>query len=234
MRAEASTSPKTKAPNGVLGSSISRWPFLAAVALIAAAVSDLLVEAIANTGAFGQAFFDTDDACIVPSLAVAVCLALAVIAGHARAASRRSNARGDRLAAVARDLAVHAPLRDAPYIFGMQFAAVFAIENIERLAASGRPAEGLLWLGGPPAASIAVHLAVGLASALCAGWLMRVSARHVATLVCCALEFVLCARGLKVGAVYVARRDAESCSHARAVGVRHISGRAPPLSPVPV
>ncbi len=205
---------------------------LAAVALIAAAVSDLLVEAIANTGTFGRAFSDTDDTCIGPSLAVAMCLAVVVIAGHARAASRRSRLRGDWLAAVAGEIAVHAPLRDVPYILGMQFGALFAIENIERLAASGRPAEGVLWLGGPPAASIALHLAVGIVCTLCAGRVMRASAVHVATLVCYALEFVLCARGLKGGAAYVVRRDAESCSHAQAAGVRHISGRAPPGSSV--
>ena len=52
----------------MLSPSVSRWPYVAAVAILAAALSDLVVEAIANTGSFGGAYFDYDDSSIVPSL----------------------------------------------------------------------------------------------------------------------------------------------------------------------
>jgi hypothetical protein len=223
---------KTKFIPRVLASSFSRWPFLGAVALIAAAVSDLFVEFIANTGAFGRAFYDHDDASILPSMIVAVILAGGVIGGHVRAACRRSRARRDWLAAVADDLAVHSPLRDAAAILGLQFAALFAMETVEALCSGARVAGGLSWLGGPPPVAAAAHVAVGLLCTLAAGWLMRVSVPRFALLVCSALV-VLCARGLKGAAVFVVRRDAASCNHAQAACVRRISGRAPPFVSAP-
>jgi hypothetical protein len=219
--------------SGVFPPSASRWPFLAAVALIASAVSDLLVEAIANTGVFGRAFYDTDDAGIVPSLIAAMLLAGSVIGGHARAACRRSPGRRDRLANVAADLAAHAPLRDVPYILVLQVAALFAMESVEQLVAGGHLAGGLMWLGGPPLIAAAAHVAIGLLCTLGAGWLMRVSVPHFASLVCSALGLVLCARALKGGAVFVVRRDPASCNAAQSACVRRISGRAPPFLPAP-
>ncbi len=219
---------------GVLSSSISRWPYVAAVALIAAAGSDLLVEAVANTGAFGRAYFDTDDSSIVPSLLAAMILAGGVIGGHMFAACRRSRAgRRDWLANVAADVARHAPLRHLQCVLGLQFAALFAMESAEHYVAHGRLAGGLLWLGGPPLASIALHVAIGLACTLGAGWLMRVSAPRFASLVCSALEFVLCARSLRGDPCFVVRRDAAAFHHAQAARAGRISGRAPPFSPLP-
>lgn len=210
--------------------SLSRWPFLAAVALIAAAVSDLLVEAVANTGIFGAAFFDTDDASIVPSLIVAMLLAAGVIGGHARAACLRSSGRRDWLANVAADVAAHAPLRDAGYVLAMQFSALFAMESIEGLSASGHIAGGLLWLGGPPVMAAGAHVAVGLICTLAAGWLMRVSVPHVASLVYSALDSVLCARRRTHGAAaWLSRRDAAASGAPQGGCVRRISGRAPPV-----
>jgi hypothetical protein len=213
----------------VLPASFSRWPFLAAVALIAAAASDLLVEAVANTGIFGARFFDTNHASIVPSLVAAMLLAAGVIGGHARAACRRSAGRRDWLANVAADIAAHAPLRDVGYVLAMQFGALFAMESIEALGASGHVAGGWLWLGGPPVVAVAAHAAVGLTCTLAAGWLMRVSVPHFASLVCSALDSVLCARRRTVGAVFLSRRDASTSAHAQGACVRRISGRAPPF-----
>ena len=219
----------------MLPSSVSRWPYLAAVAIIAAAVSDLLVEAIANTGAFGRAFFDTDDSSIVPSLVAAVLLAGGVLGGHMFSALRRSRAgRRDWLANVAADVARHAPLRHLRSVLALQFVALFAMESAEQYIAHGRLAGGVLWLGGPPPASIAVHVLVGFVCTLAAGWLMRVSVPHFASLVCSALEFVLCARSIKVGFRFIVRRYAPAFHAAQAARAGRISGRAPPFSPLPL
>jgi hypothetical protein len=55
----------------VVSTSFSRWPFSAAAAVAAAASSDLLVEAVANAGAFGPAFFAANDASIVAAFVTA-------------------------------------------------------------------------------------------------------------------------------------------------------------------
>jgi hypothetical protein len=219
----------------VLSPSISRWPYVAAVALIAAAVSDRVVEAIANAGAFGSAFFDTDDAGIVPSLVAAMMLAAFVIGGHMSAACTRSRAgRRDWLANVAADVARHAPLRLLNWVLGLQFAALFAMESAEQYLAHGHTAGGLLWLGGPAAPSIVIHVAVGLAFTLGAGWLMRVSVPRFASLVCSALDFVLSARRLKGATCFVVCRDGAAYHHAQIACPGRVSGRAPPLLPLPI
>jgi hypothetical protein len=218
----------------VLSSFVFRWPYLAAVALIAAAVSDLLVEAIANSGAFGSAFFDTDDSSIVPSLFAAMLLAGGVIGGHMSAACRHSRAgRRDWLANVAADVARHSPLRHLRLIIGLQFGALFAMESAEQYLAHGHILGGLLWLGGPPLASSACHVAVGVLCTLGAGWLMRVSVPRFASLVCSALEFVLCARSPKGAPSFVVRRDAAVFHYAQTARAGRISGRAPPFFPLP-
>jgi hypothetical protein len=219
----------------VLSPSVSRWPYVAAVALIAATVSDLLVEAIANSGAFGGAYFDRDDSSIVPSLFVAMILAAGVIGGHMSAACTRSRARRrDWLANVARDVARHAPLRHLHVVVALQFAALYTMESAEQQLARGHLAAGLLWLGGPPLISIAIHVAVGAACTLGAGWLMRVSVPRFASLVCSALEFVLCDRGPQGAACFVVRRDAAAFHCAPGVRPGRHSGRAPPFLPLPI
>jgi hypothetical protein len=214
--------------------SFFRWPYLFAVAIVAATVSDLLVEAVANTGVFGGAYFDTDDSSIIPSLIVAAALGVGIIGRCMRAACRRSSAhRRDWFAAVARDVARHAPLRDVRYVLGAQFAALFVMESAEQLLARGHLAGGLLWLGGPPLVAIAAHVGVGIACTLAAGWLMRVSIPRFASLVSCALAFVLAARRIENRTAFIVRRDAASCDHGTDPCLRRISGRAPPFLPQP-
>jgi len=170
----------------------------------------------------------------VPSLFVAVILAGGVIGGHMAAACRRSRAgRRDWLSNVAADVARHAPLHHLRYVLALQFGALFAMESAEQIFAHGHLSGGLLWLGGPPIVSAAVHVAVGLICTLGAGWLMRVSVPHFASLVCSALEFVLCARSLTGGACFVVRRTASAFHHTQATPAGRISGRAPPFFLLP-
>jgi hypothetical protein len=219
----------------VLSTTISRWPYLVAVALIAAAGSDLLVEAVANSGAFGRGYFDTDDSSIMPSLLAAVILAAGVIGGHMFSALDHARAgRRDWLANVAADVARHAPLRYVRHILALQFAALFAMESAEQYLAHGQLAGGLRWLGGPPPASIALHVSLGVICTLAAGWLMRASAPHFASFVRGALDLVLCARGFAGGASFVVRRAATAFHQAQAARAGRISGRAPPFFPLPV
>lgn len=220
--------------NLVLRSFVSRWPFLAAVAIVSAAVSDVVVEAAANTGAFGPAYFDTNDASIVPALAAAVILALTVIGLHVRAACRRSSeARRGWLRDAARSLCARRSWADFPFIAGMQFAALFSMESAEQVLAGGRLTGGLGWLGGPVPVGVSAHLAIGLACTLAAGWLMRVSAARFVRLVWIALEFVLCSRARAISAAFVPRGDGTVLPDAQSARARHIRERAPPFSPIP-
>src|SRR5664279_1362922 len=108
------------------------------------------------------------------------------------------------------------------------------MESVEAYLAHGHPAAGLLWLGGPPAVSIVIHAALGAACTLGAGWLMRVSVPRFASLVCSALEFVLCDRSLRGVACFVVRRVAAAFHGAQAACAGRVTGRAPPVSPLPI
>jgi hypothetical protein len=133
----------------------------AAVAFIAAALGDSLVESISNTGVFGRAFSDSSQQGVAPVIVAGTVLALLLVVAHLRSAL------GGRLRPShpwARDVAnafAQAPgMRNIAFVFVAQIAIVYVMENAESLVGTGQAIHGLSWLGAPIAVSLCVHFAV--------------------------------------------------------------------------
>jgi hypothetical protein len=129
-----------------------RLPFLAAAALIAAALADPLVETIANTGVLGAGYADNDHSSVLPTLLIGAVLTLLVIAARTWAV------------AFARHICERSVLDDLPYVLLLQFIALFIMESAEQLLAGGRLLGGTAWLGGPVWFSLCTHVLVGFLS----------------------------------------------------------------------
>jgi hypothetical protein len=207
-------------------------PFLIAVALLAAALGDAVVESISNTGIFGPRYFDNNHLSIVPTLIAGGVLALEVAAARCAALyGRVLDARRDWLGAAAASIATHPPLRDVPAVFVMQLVALFAMESSEQLIYGGKLLGGTAWLGGPVLFSLALHALLALGCTFLLGWTMRgiaaAFASFVATaIVCDAItlprEGPICAR---------ARREAPAFTRTQSPHARQIGERAPPFLP---
>ncbi len=215
--------------------SAHRFPFLLAAALVAAALGDLVVEGVSNTGAFGSGYFDHDHLSVVPVLVAGLALALelavlrliALLRGNAPAARP-----GRRIGLPVR-FSAGSPLRDLPLVFGLQLAAVYAMQSAEQLAAGGAPLAGAGWLGGPLAFALLVYVLSAAACSVALGLLTRAILAAGRALIRIVLELVL-ALGDQAARAWFGRRAAFACARAQAPHVRQIGGRAPPRSPTPV
>jgi hypothetical protein len=213
----------------VLPSRLRRLPYLIAIALVAAAIGDPLVESIANTGVFGSVYHDGNQLSVVPTLVVALALALWLACRRAVAVWRRSrDGRGDWVIEAAQRGRTGSPLRDVPMVFAAQLVAVFAMEAVEQLVAGGPLETGLSWLGGPVAFSLAVHALICVALTLALARLCVAIVATVDSLVRAAVAFVLATQPA-VSVRFFARRFAAR-PRAQAPHVRQIGGRAPPLA----
>ncbi len=218
----------------VSSTSAYRFPFLLAAALVAGAVGDVVVESVSNTGAFGSAYFDHDRLSVIPVLIAGLALVFEVAALRLAALLRGTApaARHDRLIDAAARFSTRSPLRDLPLVFGLQLAAVFAMQNAEQLAAGGMPVGGLGWLGGPLAFALLVYAATSAACTLVLSYLARAILVAGTVLVRIVLELVL-ALGDRAGRPRFGRLAAAPCVRAQAPHVRQIGGRAPPFLPTP-
>ncbi len=70
-----------------------------------------------------------------------------------------------------------------PLIFALQLLALYAIETFEQVVVYGHPLGGLLWLGGPIAASLVVHAFTCVAVAFVASRFLRALAEATVRLV---------------------------------------------------
>jgi len=139
--------------------SIRFW-FCIAVAVIAAAIADPLVEAASNAGWFGPGnFTDHSNLDVLPALLVGAVFMLVHIASRVQRELMRVS--GSALATnVGRLL---------PVAFTVQIGVVFLMETLEQIVVAGHPLGGLVWIGGPIWFSLPVHaitcvaLAFGLA-----------------------------------------------------------------------
>jgi hypothetical protein len=205
-------------------------PYLFAIALVAAAIGDPLVESIANTGVFGSAYHDGNQLSVVPTLVVALALALWLAFRRAVAVWRRSRGvPSDWVIEAAQHGRTGSPLRDVPMVFAAQLVAVFAMEAVEQLVAGGPLETGLSWLGGPVAFSLAVHALVCVALTVALARLCVAIVGTVDALVRAAVAFVLAFTQRAVSVRFVPRRLAAR-QRAQAPHVRQIGGRAPPLA----
>ncbi len=207
------------------------------MALIAAALGDALVESISNTGIFGTAYLDGNHMSVVPTLIAGLVLVLQVVGWRCLELLRRSRADNRRLGRdwvvdVAARFAQRSPLYDLPLIFGLQIAALFAMETLEQVLFGGRAAGVSAWLGGPAAFSLALHAIVGAACTLLFAALARALAATLASLVRDAIDAILFSLGRGAERSSFRRRERGSTSRAQAPHVRQLGGRAPPRLPL--
>jgi hypothetical protein len=122
-----------------------RLGFCAAVAVIAAAIADPIVEFASNAGCFGAGrFTDRSNLDVAPAIAVGVALLVwyLIAKAHAVLAGR---ALPQRIA----------PL--LPLIFILQMITLWAMETAEQLTVYEHVIGPRLWLGGPLECSLAIH-----------------------------------------------------------------------------
>lgn len=196
---------------------LSRLPFLLAVALIAAAIGDPLVETIANTGILGPGYLDNDHSSVVPALLAGVLVAALLIGWQCRQFLR-----------CRRDF-VERPLADMPRVFVLQLATLFVMESCEQFFAQGGLLGAPAWLGGPVWFSLLAHALIGAVCTLLIARGMRAIVHRAVTLVEIVIERVLGAIS-RTGATVFARRDDDALHYrARILHVRQCGERAPPL-----
>ena len=199
-----------------------------AVALVAAAIADPLVESIANTGALGRGYSDNDHASVVPTLIFGSVLLLLVIGARCLGLVRRASVYRRWVVGIARHLCARPALADLPYVVLLQFAALFVMESCEQLLYDGRLGGGTAWLGGPIWFSIATHVLIGLLCTILAACATRSIVRRCAALVSIALDFILCALRIGDVALFARRRHEATCGHAQRLDVGRLGQRAPP------
>jgi len=139
-----------------------RLLFSIAVATLAAALGDLLVESLSNHGAFGPGrFTDGSNADIAPIGIAGSTLLLGCLFFRVRRALACCGAAQYR-----RELtAALAPLplaRTLPLILLLQIVLLWAMETAEQYLVVGHGFGGTIWLGGPTAISLFLHAAICL------------------------------------------------------------------------
>jgi len=207
----------------------SRLPFLCAVALVAAALADPLVESVSNTGIFGPRASDDNHLSIIPALIAGLVLLLEVAGLHCAALCRRPPLARERdwLVDVASRFVERSLARDLPYVFILQLAALFTMESVEQLVTGGSLAGGLAWLGGPIVFSLLVHALVGAGCMRVFVSSMRALLATFAALVLRALAFIAAFACAALPA-FVRRACAFRSDRLQLPHLRKIGGRAPP------
>ena len=208
----------------------SRAPFLVAIAIVAAALADPLVESVTNAGVFGYRQADNNHMGIIPALLAGSVLLLEVAVMRFMECWRRTTA-GERdwLPVIADRFAHRSCARDAPLIFSMQIAALFVMESVEQLASSGSLAGVLVWLGGPLWFSLLVHALVCTACTFTFAWSMRAVLRTFAFIVLRALSNAI-AIGAAPRVTYACRGRGAMALERFLPQLARVSGRAPPSS----
>jgi len=207
----------------------SRLPFLLAVALIAAALGDALVETISNTGVLGSGYADNDHLSVIPTLVAGASLALLLLCRRCIALLRHSAERSDLLLAVAKQISSHSPLDDVRFVLVLQFVALFVMENCEQLCLSGKLLGGTVWLGGPVWFGLCMHLLIGSLCTLLVRHAIRAIVRRCAVLIATALEFLLDACMLQDSSTFASRCSLSCLLVHRTLRVHQVGERAPPL-----
>ena len=146
-----------------------RFWFALAAAVVAAALADPCIEAISNAGVFGSGrLTDGSNLDVLPALVMGFGLLGVLLVVRVRGELLRAS--GDALrGGIARLL---------PAVFAMQLGVLYVMETLEQLAVAGHTMGGTVWLGGPPAFSLAVHALFCAAAAYALASLVHVLARH--------------------------------------------------------
>ncbi len=197
---------------------IRLW-FALAVAVIAAAIADPLVEAASNAGWFGRGVFtDHSNVDVLPALISGA----ALVACYVVLRVRRELMRASRYALRTR------VGRLLPVIFAAQIAVLYAMETVEQLTIAGHVMGGTIWLGGPAWFSLPVHAAVAIAVACALARLTQVCA-HTTLRVIRHLR-ALAMRALHTPAPLALRRRATISLRCSVPVACRIGNRAPPVA----
>lgn len=137
-------------------------------------MADLLIEGLANRGVFGHArYTDGSDAVNGPVAVLGAIFLLrflylrvrrALFAGEAGPAAASAAGHAPAPAAIASRLGM---------IFVVQIGALWVMETYEQFAVVGHGFGGTVWLGGPVAMSLAIHLLVCVVTAFSARAVLR-------------------------------------------------------------
>ena len=211
--------------------SLSRLPFWLAVALIAAAIGDPLVETIANAGLFGPGYADNVHSSVVPALIAGLSLALLLLGWQCRRFFRYGRDANERPIDMARRFLARPSRCDIPHVLALQLVALFFMESSEQLFCEGGLLGGTAWLGGPVWFSLLAHALIGAVCTVLIARGMRAIARRCARLVEIAFDRVLWAFGRESGAVFARRDDESTRCRTQVLHVHQVGERAPPLLP---
>jgi hypothetical protein len=152
---------------------VGAW-FVVAVAAIAAALADLVIEGLANRGVFGHAgFTDGSNAVNGPAAVLGAIFLLRFLYLRVRCALRAGGNAAAASGPSLRELTLGAIACRLGAIFVVQIIALWAMETIEQYAVFGHGFGGTIWLGGPVALSLAMHAVVCVVTALCARLVLR-------------------------------------------------------------
>jgi hypothetical protein len=197
---------------------IRLW-FAVAVAVIAAAVADPLVEAASNAGWFGRGVFtDHSNLDVLPALLSGAALVACYVALRVRRELMRASSYA---------LRTHVG-RLWPVIFAAQITVLYAMETLEQLTVAGHVMGNTVWLGGPAWFSLPVHAAVAIVVAYALARLTHVCAHTT-------LRVIRHLRALAMRALHtptppaLRRRAAISLRCSVPVACR-IGNRAPPVA----
>jgi hypothetical protein len=200
-----------------------------AVAVIAAAIADPLVEWASNAGLFGDGnFTDHSNLDILPALLIGGFFVLTHLLLRVRRALAFSPERD--LLRASNDALRTGVARLLPLTFALQLLALYSMETSEQLAVAGHALGGTVWLGGPLLFSLAAH---AVACVLVAYALS-------AALLACARTTVRAIRLIRAMAVRPAHGPSpielplpEACrTHLSAFVLCSVGERAPPLPAV--
>ncbi|HEX3468911.1 MAG TPA: hypothetical protein VHT05_12610 [Candidatus Elarobacter sp.] len=206
-----------------------RLPFLLAAALIAGGLGDPLVETIADSGAVGAGYHDTNHLGVLPALLCGLVVAVEFVLLRAWALLRRDAHDGRGwLNGFAGRFHVRPPLHDVPYVFALQLVVVFAIETLEQIVSRGPLELGLSWLGGPVAFSLGVHALIALTVTLVLAALARALAAALASIVRLAFGWIALVRARPAVPPRYDRRGEAAFVRRRLLHRRRIGARAPP------
>jgi hypothetical protein len=212
-------------------------PFLAAlsclaIALVAAAISDPLVELVSNTGIFGPAFVDHDQQSVATVLVAGIVLGLVFLVARFGfgAANDQTDSR-DWLRGIALRLSKTSSFGHVVPIFAAQIAIVYAMEMCEQLLAPGAAISGLSWLGGPVVFSLPMHLAVCLLCVYVIRHVARALLPGVITAICDVLERIILALARDAVCGHFLNSREQRVCHAELTAAQRIRGRAPPSIP---
>jgi hypothetical protein len=212
----------------VVSRSALRLWFCLAVAIIASAIADPMVESASNAGWFGPGTFtDHSTADVIPALlagclAAVVCLMFRVRAALATTSSHKTflRATGQALdSGLARLL---------PPAFALQMLVLYAMETAEQYIVWGHTLSPTIWLGAPALISLGAHAVVcGVVA-----WVVARSVRALARATLRVIQFVQAFTTLRIRSTQpIARlsRDSDTYASLGTVLLRGIGERAPPL-----